>query len=85
MFNSLQSDLKITKIDIHDVRFPTSKELDGSDAMNLAPDYSAASIIIHTSNPDLKGYGMTFTLGRGNEICVKAIESLSPLVIEKKN
>lgn len=84
MFNSLQSDLKITKIDIHDVRFPTSKELDGSDAMNLAPDYSAASIIIHTSNPDLKGYGMTFTLGRGNEICVKAIESLSPLVIEKK-
>ena len=51
--------------------------------MNLAPDYSAASIIIHTSNPNLKGYGMTFTLGRGNEICVKAIESLSPLVIEK--
>jgi L-fuconate dehydratase len=83
MFNLSQNDLKITKIDIHDVRFPTSKELDGSDAMNHAPDYSAASIVMHTSNPDIQGHGMTFTLGRGNEICVKAIESLSPMVLEK--
>ncbi len=84
MLNLLEPELKITKIDTFDLRFPTSKDLDGSDAMNHAPDYSAACIIMHTSNPNIKGHGMTFTLGRGNEICVKAIKSLSPLV-EGKN
>ncbi len=72
----------ITKITAHDVRFPTSRQLDGSDAMNQAPDYSAAFALIETDAGDgLAGHGLTFTIGRGNEICVKAIESLAPLVI----
>ena len=72
----------ITKITAHDVRFPTSRDLDGSDAMNQAPDYSAAYAIIETDAADgLVGHGMTFTIGRGNEICAKAIEALAPLVV----
>ena len=72
----------ITKITAHDVRFPTSRHLDGSDAMNQAPDYSAAYALIETDAGDgLVGHGMTFTIGRGNEICVRAIESLAPLVV----
>lgn len=64
-----------------DVRFPTSLSLDGSDAMNADPDYSAAYVILHTNHPQWKGYGLTFTIGRGNEICVKAIESMSHVLI----
>ncbi|MDQ2802399.1 MAG: L-fuconate dehydratase [Pseudomonadota bacterium] len=72
----------ITKVTARDVRFPTSRQLDGSDAMNRAPDYSAAYALIETDADDgLVGWGMTFTIGRGNEICVRAIESLAPLVI----
>ena len=72
----------ITKITAHDVRFPTSRDLDGSDAMNQAPDYSAAYALIETDAADgLVGHGMTFTIGRGNEICAKAIEALAPLVV----
>ena len=73
---------KISSITAYDVRFPTSRQLDGSDAMNQAPDYSAAYAIIETDAGDgLAGHGMTFTIGRGNEICAKAIESLAPLVV----
>jgi L-fuconate dehydratase len=73
---------RITRITAHDVRFPTSRNLDGSDAMNAAPDYSAAYALIETDAGDgLVGHGMTFTTGRGNEICVQAIESLAPLVL----
>lgn len=71
----------ITKISVHDIRFPTSIELDGSDAMNPDPDYSAAYVMLHTDNPKLTGHGLTFTIGRGNEICCAAIESLKPLII----
>jgi|TARA_B100000767_G_C19770719_1_gene539825 L-fuconate dehydratase len=78
------SDLEITHVEIKDIRFPTSNDLDGSDAMNLSPDYSAATVILHTTNSDLQGHGMTFTLGRGNEICVKAIESLQVLIVGQK-
>lgn len=71
----------ITRVDVHDIRFPTSRELDGSDAMNPDPDYSAAYAILHTDRPDgLEGHGLTFTAGRGNELCVAAIRSLAPLV-----
>ena len=70
----------ITDISVIDLRFPTSRELDGSDAMNADPDYSAAYIILHTDS-DLEGHGLTFTLGRGNELCVAAVESLKPMVI----
>ena len=72
----------ITRITAHDVRFPTSRHLDGSDAMNQAPDYSAAYALLETDRGDGRvGHGMTFTIGRGNEICVTAIQSLAPLVV----
>lgn len=64
-----------------DIRFPTSRTLDGSDAMNEAPDYSAAYVVLKTNTPGLTGHGMTFTTGRGNELCVAAIEALAPLVV----
>lgn len=75
--------LKITSVEIKDVRFPTSKSLDGSDAMNKDPDYSAAYVIIKTDDPRYEGHGLTFTIGRGNEVCVAAIKSLSYLLIGK--
>ena len=76
--------IEISSIEIKDIRFPTSNDLDGSDAMNQSPDYSAATVVINSTNTNLKGHGMTFTLGRGNEICVKAIESLEPLIVGQK-
>jgi len=75
--------LVITSLETKDIRFPTSKSLDGSDAMHTDPDYSAAYVILKTNDNSLEGHGLTFTLGRGNELCVAAIESLSALVIGK--
>jgi L-fuconate dehydratase len=63
-----------------DVRFPTSQDLSGSDAMNEAPDYSAAYVILKTDT-NLEGHGLTFTIGRGNELCVAAIDALAHLVV----
>jgi L-fuconate dehydratase len=74
----------ITDLSVHDIRFPTSKELDGSDAMNPDPDYSAAYLTMHTNDPKLKGYGLTFTIGRGNDLCVAAIHALRHLIVGKK-
>ena len=72
---------KITDVIARDIRFPTSEDLSGSDAMNEAPDYSAAYVILKTDSPDgLEGHGMTFTIGRGTEVVVTAIEALAPLV-----
>lgn len=72
---------KITDVRFMDIRFPTSRSLDGSDAMNPDPDYSAAYVVLETDHPDgLEGHGLTFTIGRGNDICVQAIRSLVPLV-----
>jgi L-fuconate dehydratase len=71
----------ITGLETLDVRFPTSRSLDGSDAMNPDPDYSAAYAIVHTDDQSLTGHGFTFTIGRGNEVCVAAIEALRPLVV----
>lgn len=72
----------ITALEAFDVRFPTSRTLDGSDAMNPAPDYSAAYIILRTSRSDgLAGHGLTFTIGRGTEVCVAAARALAPLVV----
>ena len=74
--------MKITGYRTYDVRFPTSREADGSDAMNPDPDYSAAYVVFDTDGaPSLEGHGLTFTIGRGNELCVQAIEILAaPLV-----
>ena len=62
----------ITAVTTHDVRFPTSLTADGSDAMNKDGDYSAAYVVITTSDPQLSGYGFTFTIGRGNDLCAEA-------------
>ena len=71
-----------TDFEVFDVRFPTSRTLDGSDAMNRDPDYSAAYVILHTDRPDgLTGHGLAFTTGRGTEVCVAAIRALMPMVI----
>lgn len=71
----------ITRVDVSDIRFPTSLESDGSDAMHPDPDYSAAYVILHTDAGDgIEGHGLTFTIGRGTELCVAAVESLAPLV-----
>ena len=71
----------ITGIDTFDIRFPTSRGRHGSDAMHPDPDYSAAYVILRTDHPDrLEGHGLTFTIGRGNELCVAAIEALAPLL-----
>jgi L-fuconate dehydratase len=77
------SPITITDLVARDIRFPTSRSLDGSDAMNPDPDYSAAYVTLRTDRPGLEGNGMTFTIGRGNELCVAAIEALRPLVVGK--
>jgi L-fuconate dehydratase len=72
----------ITSVTALDIRFPTSRQLTGSDAMNVDPDYSAAYVILKTEDPTgLEGHGLTFTTGRGNELCVAAIRSLTPLIL----
>jgi L-fuconate dehydratase len=72
---------RIVEAVAYDLRFPTSRTLAGSDAMNAAPDYSAAYVVLGTDHPrGLEGHGFTFTIGRGNELCVAAIQSLAPLV-----
>jgi L-fuconate dehydratase len=71
---------RITGLRTIDVRFPTSRTLDGSDAMNPDPDYSAAYVILETDT-SLKGHGLTFTIGRGNEICIAAIEAMRHLLV----
>jgi L-fuconate dehydratase len=69
---------KIRRVTARDIRFPTSRSLDGSDAMNPDPDYSAAYVVLETDHPaGLEGHGLTFTIGRGTELCVTAVELLS--------
>ncbi|MFE0028473.1 enolase C-terminal domain-like protein [Amycolatopsis sp. NPDC059021] len=71
---------KIVDMEVLDIRFPTSRELDGSDAMNPDPDYSAAYVVLHADGgPD--GYGLAFTIGRGNDVQAAAIRALAPHVV----
>ena len=81
---------RITRLSIEDIRFPTSRELDGSDAMNPDPDYSSAYVVLHTdgttiaaggASVPLEGHGSTFTIGRGNEIVCAAIRAHEHLVV----
>ncbi|MGW2959222.1 L-fuconate dehydratase [Streptomyces sp. NPDC001220] len=68
---------RVTALDTYDIRFPTSRELDGSDAMNPDPDYSAAYVVLRTDAADgHEGHGFTFTIGRGNDVQVAAIDAL---------
>ena len=72
---------KILGFETLDVRFPTSRMLDGSDAMNPDPDYSAAALILRTDAPDgLAGHAHVFTIGRGNEIQLSAIRAFEPFL-----
>jgi len=76
--------ITITDLVTSDIRFPTSRSLDGSDAMNPNPDYSAAYVVLRTDSPaGFQGHGLTFTIGRGNDLCAAAIEALKPLVVGK--
>jgi L-fuconate dehydratase len=72
--------MRISSLDVHDVRFPTSRRLDGSDAMNPDPDYSVAYVVLHTDT-GAEGHGFCFTIGRGTELCTAAIEAYAPLVV----
>ena len=74
---------RITRVHAQDIRFPTSRHLDGSDAMNPSPDYSAAYVIIETDHGP-SGHGMTFTIGRGNDLCVAAVDALAPLIAGRR-
>ncbi len=80
----MEKPLLITEVLVKDIRFPTSRSLDGSDAMNPDPDYSAAYVILLTdSDKGFEGHGLTFTIGRGNELCAAAIHALSHLIVGK--
>jgi L-fuconate dehydratase len=73
---------RITAVETHDIRFPTSLELDGSDAMNPDPDYSAAYVVLHTDDPaGHEGHGFAFTIGRGNDVQTAAIAALTPYLV----
>jgi L-fuconate dehydratase len=73
---------RILRAVARDIRFPTSRTLDGSDAMNIDPDYSAAYVVLETDDPDgLSGHGLTFTIGRGTELCVAAVHLLAHHVV----
>jgi L-fuconate dehydratase len=85
---SALADSRITGFSTYDIRFPTSARLDGSDAMNPNPDYSAAYLVIETDEGDpaagsgerLAGHAFVFTIGRGNEVQVAAIRALEPFL-----
>jgi len=75
---------RITDVIARDIRFPTSRLLDGSDAMNPDPDYSAAYVVLKTDSASgLEGHGLTFTIGRGTEIVVTAVNALKRLIVGK--
>ncbi|MCK0743626.1 L-fuconate dehydratase [Chromohalobacter nigrandesensis] len=75
----------ITHLQTRDIRFPTSRQLDGSDAMNEAPDYSATYVTLTTDADDThQGHGLTFTIGRGNDVCVKGVEALASRIVGRE-
>ena len=71
---------RIEAVEVIDLRFPTSDSMDGSDAVHVDPDYSAAYVRLRTDAPGLEGNGIAFTIGRGNELCAEAVRSLAPMV-----
>ena len=72
--------MKITNLEVLDLRFPTSRDRVGTDAVHTDPDYSAAYVMLQTDG-DLEGHGLTFTIGRGNEVCTAAVEAFRHLVV----
>jgi L-fuconate dehydratase len=75
------TEIRVVAVDVHDVRFPTSADLSGSDAMHPDPDYSASYVVLRTDRPGLEGHALAFTLGRGNEIVVAAVGALEQHVV----
>jgi L-fuconate dehydratase len=76
--------VRITSLEVRDIRFPTSRWLDGSDAMHQTPDYSCAYVTLYTdSDSALRGCGLTFTTGNGTEVVVAAVRALEHLVVGK--
>jgi L-fuconate dehydratase len=73
--------IRIVSLEARDIRFPTSRLLLGSDAMHPDPDYSAAYVVLRTDQEGVEGHGLTFTIGRGTEICVAAANAFAPLVV----
>jgi L-fuconate dehydratase len=78
------SGARIVALDCYDVRFPTSLEHHGSDAMNPDPDYSAAYTVLRTDAGEVEGHSLCFTIGRGNDVMVAAIKALSQHVVGKQ-
>jgi L-fuconate dehydratase len=75
----------ITGLSVRDIRTPTSRTLAGSDAVHTDPDYSATYVVLTTDAGDgLEGHGMTFTLGRGNEVVCAAVRALQHLIVGAK-
>ena len=77
----MTGDPTIIDFEVIDLRFPTSDEAHGSDAMHTDPDYSAAYVVLKTSDAGLAGHGMTFTLGRGTDLCCAAAARLCEMTV----
>ncbi len=75
--------ITITGLTVRDIRFPTSDNLDGSDAIHVDPDYSCPYVTLTTDADGLEGNGITFTIGRGNDLCAAAIEIYRPMIVGK--
>lgn len=76
--------VRISGMSVHDLRFPTSDDLGGSDAMNAAPDYSAAYLRLETDRAGLYGCGFTFTIGRGAEIVTQMVDQLARDLVDRR-
>ena len=75
---------RISALDVVDVRFPTSRQLDGSDAMNPEPDYSAAYVTLRVDDADVAGHSLLFTTGRGNDVACAAVRALAGYVVGRE-
>ena len=76
--------MTINDLAVVDLRFPTSRTHAGTDAVHVDPDYSAAYVILRTDSGNIDGHGLTFTIGRGNEVCAAAIEAFRHLVVGQR-
>jgi L-alanine-DL-glutamate epimerase-like enolase superfamily enzyme len=76
--------MKVLKVITRDIRFPTSKENLGTDAVHVDCDYSAAYVTIETDDKNLSGVGLTFTIGKGNDLCCKSIDYFKEFIEGKE-
>ena len=83
MIKNTSKKIKLTAVRTHDVRFPTSLHNIGTDAVHTDCDYSSSYVEIFTEDANLKGIGLTFTIGKGNDLCVQCIEHFKPIVVNR--